>query len=615
MNKADKNIRMLIRQKRDTEKSITKQITDEQRKEQVKKWTTFYRRNWDIYAEERLRIRLRPFQRVMLYMIGISNVWFGVCSRGTSKTFIVGLAAVIKCLLYPYSEVVLTAVTIDQAGKMVDEKIKRELIDKLSPVLKYMYDRGDIIISSSKDRITIDFFNGSKLFVAPPVDSSRGLRSCFTIFEECRLLKKGDVDSIFGPMPRPRQAVFLQKDEYSQDKDYLEEHISIYITSARYKNEWWYRLFKKVVEESFTDTKVMYNFFAADIFNSLKYGLKTEADWSRAKKTTSEIDIRMEYLNEALGEIEDAYFQLELMKKCQKLHQAFRPINDTDIAIGKTFTNREKKDNEIRILAIDFAFTNTTNNSQANDNTVIECISGFYNKGEIVRNLDYLETHEGGESELTQRRIRELFQDYQADYIVMDEKSGGSIHYNNLTKEYKHPARSSKDWDERGLCVCLDIHKQFVPEAKVNDLYNRRIDPNAKQIIIPVQGSTDFNDLMWRSLRMNMVDNKVRLLIDDLEFDTELSERKDYFQMSSEDKMIEKLPYVQTEFLVNEAINLKQELREGKIKLKEPRSSTKDRIVTLAYGNLFFDKLENIMSKEDQRDDFNEDDWSNIIII
>ena len=85
--------------------------------------------------------------------------------------------------------------------------------------------------------------------------------------------------------------------------------------------------------------------------------------------------------------------------------------------------------------------------------------------------------------------------------------------------------------------------------------------------------------------------------------------------MTSEQRMREKLPFVQTEFLVQEAISLRQEIREGKIKLKEPRSFTKDRIVTLAYGNMFFNKLENKLSKDDQKEDFNDSDWNNIMLV
>lgn len=290
MNKEDKNIRMLVRQKRDTDKSTRAKITEEDRKEQIKRWTQFYRKNIDMYVEQRLRIKLRPFQRIMLHLLGRSQVWFGVCSRASSKSFVIAIYAVSRALLFPYTPIIITSSTLDQAKKMVDRKIKNELIDKLSPVLKYMYDNDMIIIQSSKDSVQVKFFNGSTIDVYPPVDAARGSRGCVLIYEECRLLKKTDVDSIFEPMLSPRQPMYLQKDEYASDKDYYEDGISIYITSSRYKTEWWYRLFKKTVEECFVNTRVIYNFFATDIFTSLKYGLKTENEWLKIKKNNNDLD-------------------------------------------------------------------------------------------------------------------------------------------------------------------------------------------------------------------------------------------------------------------------------------------------------------------------------------
>jgi hypothetical protein len=451
--------------------------------------------------------------------------------------------------------------------------------------------------------------------VLPPVESSRGSRATILVYEECRLLKKGDVDGIFEPMLHPRQSIYLQKEESSQNSIYQEEGISIYITSARYKSEWYWRLFKRVVEESFLNKNVAYNFFGADIFVSLKYALKTWGEWAKIKKTTNDLDVRAEYLNEVIGEAENAYFPHELLRKCQKLRKAFRPPTDIEFVNGEITAFRDKKDNETRILAVDFAFSATTNKYEANDNTVIECISGFYDKGEIVCNLECLETLSGGNSELTQRRIRELFYDYKADYIIMDLRSGGENYHNELTKPYEHPTRNKETWDKSGFCVVTDMSMHFLTDAKINELLGRKVDPNAKAVIIPVQGSSDFNDAMWRNLHKAMVDNKMRLLISDTEFDAELVKRKDYYKMTNTERMREKLPFVQTELLVQEAISLRQEIREGKIKLKEPRSFTKDRIVTLAYGNMFFNKLENKLSKEDQQEEFDDSDWKNIILV
>lgn len=53
--------------------------------ENVVEWTTLFRRNWDIYAELVLGVKLKPFQRSALHLIGISDVYFWRASRGTSR--------------------------------------------------------------------------------------------------------------------------------------------------------------------------------------------------------------------------------------------------------------------------------------------------------------------------------------------------------------------------------------------------------------------------------------------------------------------------------------------------------------------------------------------------
>lgn len=209
-------------------------------KERIIHWTTLYRRNINIYASRHLMIKLHPFQHLMLYLMGVSQVFFAICSRGLSKSFIVALYSMCKCLLYPYSEVHLTATTIGQAKKMVKNKMEEELCGKLSPILKYYKDKGLITFHYSKeDNIRVDFeMNNSHIWVDVADDTARGGRATLLIYEECRLLKKGIIDSVFEKMAHPRQAMFMNLPEYAGDKRWIEECQSIYITSARFKNEW-----------------------------------------------------------------------------------------------------------------------------------------------------------------------------------------------------------------------------------------------------------------------------------------------------------------------------------------------------------------------------------------
>lgn len=271
-----------------TQSSGTKRMDEAE--ENVIEWITLFRRNWHIYAEMVLGIKLRPFQKIMLYLMGISQVFFAICSRGLSKSFMAGLGAIIKMNLYPYSEVVITSSTVAQANKLADKKIRDELIKKLSPYLLYMYEHEYLVITKPDDGTKIENkLNGSTLVVLPCTESSRGERATLLVFEEVRLLKKNILDSVFEKMPHPRQAKFLENPLYGENKRWIEECQRVYITSARYKFEWFWRAFKNTLTQHFLDKRVTYNIFAGDIFMAIENRLKTWADYRKGKQD-SDVD-------------------------------------------------------------------------------------------------------------------------------------------------------------------------------------------------------------------------------------------------------------------------------------------------------------------------------------
>lgn len=215
---------------------------DERKKANIKKWVSRYRRNWEIFVEEVFQIHLYPIQKIMIHMMGISDEFFAICTRGAAKSFLVGIGAMCEFCLKPYSEIVITSSTIPQAAKLVEKKIRDEIIKKLSPYLLYMYEHEYIVITKSTTQdggayLVENKLNGSTITVLPCLDSSRGSRSTWNIYEEARLLKKSIIDSVFEPMGHSRPAKYLLKKEY-QTKRWLEKARSTYITSSRFKYEW-----------------------------------------------------------------------------------------------------------------------------------------------------------------------------------------------------------------------------------------------------------------------------------------------------------------------------------------------------------------------------------------
>ena len=159
-----------------------------------------------------------------------------------------------------------------------------------------------------------------------------------------------------------------------------------------------------------------------------------------------------------------------------------------------------------------------------------------------------------------------------------------------------------------------DDSLNVVPRNKIDDLISRTIDPQAIPCIIPIVATADFNSLMWLEMKKQLQNENVSFLIDDMEYEQLLNTRNDYFKLTSEEKANLKYPYAQTMLLINEAVNLSQEWKDGRVKLEEPRTGTKDRIVACAYGNYFLTLLENKLAQKEQSKDI-DIDWDNISLV
>ena len=98
-------------------------ITSE-KAQNIKKWITYYRRNWDLFAEEVLGIKLYPVQKYKIHLMGIADVFWDVSSRGASKSFLCGLGAIIAMCLYPNSEIIITANVSLEADLLTLKRLK-----------------------------------------------------------------------------------------------------------------------------------------------------------------------------------------------------------------------------------------------------------------------------------------------------------------------------------------------------------------------------------------------------------------------------------------------------------------------------------------------------------
>lgn len=160
-----------------------------------------------------------------------------------------------------------------------------------------------------------------------------------------------------------------------------------------------------------------------------------------------------------------------------------------------------------------------------------------------------------------------------------------------------------------GLTISDKNHYHVVPDAKLADYRMRTVDKNAYPCIIPFITTAELNSLCWIELKKQLENNNIKFLISSQDRQTIIEDNGSFFKMSSQAVVDELLPYGQTDELIREAVNLKTEYRNDKIKLTEPRLGTKDRVVILSYCNYIISLIENEWLKQQQMGGSNWDDF------
>lgn len=171
-----------------------------------------------------------------------------------------------------------------------------------------------------------------------------------------------------------------------------------------------------------------------------------------------------------------------------------------------------------------------------------------------------------------------------------------------MTEVWENPERG-KNWNPHGFTICDKPQYHVVPSTKLVDLKERTVDPQAIPCIIPMIGTSELNSTCWVELKKQLECGNIKFLVSMQDRQEAIEDDGSFFKMTSEVLAKELAPYGQVDLLIQEAINLKTELRNDKIKLTEPRSGTKDRAIVLSYGNYIASLIENEWNKQAQSEE------------
>lgn len=572
--------------KRKNNQSLTSVQVEKQRRDNLIDWITFYRRNIHRFVEHYFGINLYPYQKLWIYSLSKYSSHVSICSRAVGKTWILAVFACAIAVLYPNSEIVVVSSTKQQAGIIVEDKIQ-DLVNNYPNLAREISH-----ITTNMNKWAVDFVNGSKIKIVASRDSARGKRATFIIFEEFRLIDKNILDSVIRPFAYVRQTPYLMKKEFSHLK---EEPREIFISSAYHKSEWWFNETKKNIINLLKGHPS--GFLAMDLSVAIRHGIKTMRQIRNEISKMNEIIVLEEYLNIPWGENADAYFKLSMFTQLRNISQSFYPQREDIYNERKNPFDLRRNDGEVRLVSCDIA----SRAGKANDLSITSCIRLNPTSKGYMRDLSYMESYPGINMSLQALRVRQIFHDFNADYLVIDIANAGISLYNDL-------GRLIRD-DERGteyLPLTVMDHDSL-DKSTIDELRNKTTGMNALPLIYPISATARLNSEIAIEMRDKLQKKMWNFLIDEKGAEEYLmsSKYKKEFNIAdnSEIRAWYLSPYLQTSLMINECIGLSMKLLSGNIKLTEASNARKDRYTSISYGNYFASLLDKDLVREGEDED------------
>lgn len=549
-------------------------------------WSTLFSRNFHKLATDYLGIKLHLYQQLILYLMGISQLIVIVACRAAAKSFIIALYACCKAIIKPGSKIVLGSATRGQSKLIISEKIKNELMNMSPALCKEIRD-----IKDSANESIVYFKNGSTIKVFTANEFARGLRSTDAVREEFRQIDKNIDDSVISPFQTIRQAPYMIDPYYSSIEDLKEDPIDIYISSSWFDDgHWMWDIVDQAYKDMLDDGRSAMLAFDESI--TLKHNIRTQRQMQQEKKKQDPITWQIEFLNLRIRNNASAFFTYSMLMDNQTLRQVFYPRNHKDVKYHKKNKYAiPKQDGEIRVISCDIAFVE----GKQNDNSIYSCIRGIPEsltyttenseievKQGYKRQYSYIESNQIGDTTKQAIRIRQLYEDFEADYIVLDCRNGGLQILYTLGKTLYD--------EERGV--------EYPPlKCMNNDTYAEVVrNPNAPAVIYAINATQQLNSEIAYSFRRSLMEHRSEFLVNyNIAKESILSENEDYMNEFNVEVQLEyERPFLETQAMISECAELLYEKspQTGVVKIYEQGGNRKDRYTSCSYASHFFDHLE-----------------------
>lgn len=545
-------------------------------------WGAYYRHNPDKFAADYLHLELRKFQKFLLVMMFWSTTFVLIACRGLGKTFLSAIYCVVRCILYPGTKICIASGTRGQAINVL-EKIILEL-KPISPELCAEINDKETKINGTNAQIV--FNNTSVIKVVTAADSSRGNRCNVLLLDEYRLISKDTIDTILKKfLTQRRMPRYSSLSPEERKREYAKEkNLTIYLTSAFFKDHWSYTKcedtfnamihdekrqfvcgfpYQLSIEEGLLDPESVADEMAESDFSEIKWSMEMDALW--------------------YGSEEDAFFDFSSVSKNRRIKHPMLPDKLANkVNYDKHIKIQPKQNGEVRILSADIALMSSKKHN--NDATAIFINQLIPTKaGRYSNNIVYADSCEGLRTDDQALLIRKLYDEFQCDYIVLDCAGVGLGVYDCLAREIVDP-ESGEIYPALSCC-------------NNSEMASRCTSIGAEKVIWAIKATAQFNSDCAILLREAFRSGRIRLLVTEYDAAECLKEIRGYSTLSPAEQLQFKYPYIHTTLLIDELTKLQHEESSGKVKIFEKSGMRKDRYSSLSYNYYVATQIENKTNK------------------
>ncbi len=559
-----------------TEGNTIKQGLSEQRlSEQVqslRKLIAFYRQYPDLLIDYMKgpdsNFEFYFYQRIFLRIAMRHRYTYGTFPRAFSKSFLTMMVLMLRCILYPGSELFVTTGGKEQAASITIAKV--EEICKLIPALNNEINWARGVSKKSKDDVNYVFKNGSKINILAARQSSRGQRRTGGVMEECVLIDQTALNEIIIPTTNVNRLL----PDGTRHSQQVVNKSQVYITTAGYKNTFAYQKLIQLLIQSLIEPDEVMIIGGTDQI-PVAEGLLDEdfVDKLKLAGTFNQDSFDRQYRSVWTGDVQNAFFSADKFDKHRILRQ---PENQ--------YSGRSSK-NAFYVLGVDVGRIGCTTEVMIFKVTPQP-------QGSAIKTLVNLYTYEAEHFEQQAIHIKRLYYRYKARKIALDTNGLGIGLLDFMVK--------AQETDDGQYLPPFGIDND---DQGVYKAYFRGVTDVEKDAIFQIKANAPINTQAYSYAQTQMSSGKIKFLIDEMQAKAKLMQTRTGQNMSLDQRNDYLRPFVLTTVLREQMLNLVEDNEGVNIILKQDsRSIQKDKFSAFVYGLYYIKQQEDRMRKRRKRD-------------